>query len=282
MKLYLVNLLVLNKELIAKALERYPDIGYLITQLSRKEMPKVIDLGIKNIMVDCGAFTAHTQKIVIDKDELCDYYLSVKKTYPDVNFEFISLDVIGDKRKGWDSFDNWQYMKAKVSCIPTFHYGDDPKVLAAYAAETDYIAIGGLVTARLSNKNMFKFLNFIFNEYPNHKFHLFGINSFPVTQRYNVFSCDSLSWRSGSRFGTLITPFGSFNVSNRSKKCLTREEAESFGVVDLLASYGLNEFPFPEDFSYYILDLINIYILYDEIVTKKFSRPTKVYEAVLF
>lgn len=281
MNLYLVNLLCLNKDLVSKAIQTHPDIGYLLTFQDRKELEKVIELGIKKVMFDCGAYSAFTKGITINMDDLILYYSEIEKEYPDVEFSFIALDVIGDKRKGWDSYDNWQYMKQRINCIPTFHYGDNFDVLEAYASQTNYIAIGGLVTAKLTNREMYKFLNGIFNKYPNHKFHLFGINSFNVTQRYNVYSCDSLSWRSGSRFGTLITPFGSFNVSSRSSKCISKEEAKSNGVMEILKRYDV-EFPFPEDFNYYYLDLINIFILYDEIVNKKFSRPTNIYEIGLF
>lgn len=267
MKLYLVNLIILGKDRLKRVLDKYPDIGYLLSYLSIKDFNKIVNSGIKNIMIDSGAYSAFTQGKYIDIDKLCESYLNL--SYPsDVNVTFVSLDVIGDKEGGRESLRNWDYMTNKgIKCIPTFHMGDDWEVLDYYASKTDYIGLGGLVTKVYTSKTLNNFITQVYNRYPNHKFHLFGINNFNVTNRYKVYSCDSLSWRCGGRFGRIILPSGSGCNINKTSEM----ELKKLGVIDLLANYSI-KYPLSDDFHFSEIDLINIDILYNAIVSQKETK----------
>jgi len=191
----------------------------------------------------------------------------------------VALDIIVDDSNGWDSVENYKYMINKgVDCIPTFHYGDDWHVLEYYCWVCDYIAIGGLVSTRRTNKQLQEYLTKIFVMFPDKHFHLFGINNLFITRKFNAYSCDSLSWRSGSRFGRIVTPEKTLKIG---RNYMTKDQADMTGITKLLAEYDI-PYPFPDDFHFDQLDLVNIGVLHKEIVEEKIAKPIDSMPILLF
>ena len=155
--------------------------------------------------LDSGAFAGFTQGVEINID---DYIYFIKKNKHVLTY-YASLDSIGDAEK---TLKNMNYIESQgLNPIPTFHYGEDWKYLHYYCSKYDYIALGGMVP--ISTPNLRKWLDAIFSKYPNQKFHGFGLTNFELMQRYPWFSVDSTSWLMGSKFATVMTPFGNFNMS---------------------------------------------------------------------
>ena len=95
MKLYLVNPVFMKQEIMDRVLADCPEIGVLIPFNNRKDVDKCIEMGFKNVMLDSGAFYSFTHNKSIKIDELTDFYLMLKAKYPEVDFVFVALDVIG-------------------------------------------------------------------------------------------------------------------------------------------------------------------------------------------
>lgn len=265
MKLYIVNPSFMRQEVIDKIIGNCPGIGVLIAFNHRNDVKKIIKMGFKDIMIDSGAFYSFKKGVPINIEDLLDFYLMLKETYPQINFTFVSLDIIGGNDNGWSSYKNWQYMKDKVKCIPTFHYGDDWEILNKYVEESDYVALGGLVPIKSKPTELNNFLTKVFHTYPDHKFHLFGINSVPIIKKFNIFSADASTWVGGVKFGKLLTPWGDFCVSKNSKTRISYFDAEKYGVLKILNEHGI-EFPLPEKADLQMINYVNVHTLYNEIV----------------
>ena len=158
-----------------------------------------------DLFLDSGAFSAFTQKVVIDIQE----YIAFIKEYKDIFSVYANLDVIGDAA---GTLKNQRIMeKAGLKPLPCFHYGDDEKYLKTYMEEPDYIAFGGMVP--IANADLAKWLDHLFSKFicgkdgiPTHKIHGFGLTSVPLVLRYPWFSVDSTSWVMTSRMGSVYVP----------------------------------------------------------------------------
>lgn len=205
-KIYLAGLSTGGKEIISYVIENFPEMGGLCSYYNPKEFQILKENDFRNIMLDSGAYSAFMKKDVIDIDKYISF-IKENKEYIQLS---VNLDVIGNAEK---SKENWNYIKSKgVDCIPVYHYGSSLKYLDYYASKTDYIGIGALVAFKIKPKDLSSFLARITSKYPNHKFHIFGINSFSSMAGYGIYSCDSTTWRVGQKYCDLITRHGRFHL----------------------------------------------------------------------
>ena len=145
-------------------------------------------LGYKpEIMLDSGAYSAWNKGKGI---ALTDYikYIEDNKDYIDI---FFALDVMDDSLI---SYRYWQLMKEKgLAAIPVFHYGEDENIFKLYAAETDYIALGGTVPIRDKNA-VAEWARMLIWQYPEIKFHMLGTSCKTVIGSCDLESADSSTW----------------------------------------------------------------------------------------
>jgi hypothetical protein len=278
MLLYLAGIGSANKDFIAWLRETYPDIGALTSYITAGQYKKLQDWGFADIMVDSGAYSAWNSGTPIDIDALAEFFLGIQD---DPGTVCVGLDVIGDVNRGWDSARNWNTMRDKgVKCIPTFHAGEDWDVLDYYAERTDFIGYGGIAGQGHRWKDLVGVIEKAFVRYPHVKWHLFGINDVRVVSRFAAYSCDALTWRSGSRFGQIITTDGRWWVSPRNSRRATDAEVEAAGIGDWMRSRGL-PYPFPEDFDFKRLDRVNVRTLYESLVLHE-DKSDVTYPQTLF
>lgn len=174
--------------------------------------------------IDCGAFTAFTQGITINIDDYINYINEIID-YVDI---VASLDVIGgpqDTDTDRQTYENYLYIKQRIKypgkLLPTFHFGDDIKYLNLYLQDMDinYIAFGALVAK--NKESVINFCSYCYNTInkvrPDIHIHAFGMTSKTVLQKFPFSSADSTGWIMTAANGSIMTPWGTVNVSEKSK-----------------------------------------------------------------
>lgn len=259
MKLYLVNINDLDTALWVRA--NYPDIGALCSFVNPKIVKQSLELGF-DVLLDSGAYSVAKSGITIDIDKYIEYIKELKAQNSSV--VPVSLDVIGNAEA---SIKNWNYMKEReVDVIPTYHIGEPIEVFDYYVRETDYIGLGGLVVDSLNWRERLKFLGKVWNRHPNKKYHVFGVNDLRSVRAYPFYSCDAKSWKGGSMFSQVITPHGSYFLSDRHSQAIGRIKAKTTQLETFLHKRGI-PYPLPQDYDLRELNKLNIKTLYDEIVS---------------
>ena len=177
----------------------------------------------KIIFLDSGAFSAMTQEVTIDLVRYCRFI----KDNLDL-FEVVSvLDAIGDADQ---TYQNLKEMERRgIDTLPCYHYGEPIEVLEYYAANYDYVTIGGMVP--ISTPQLRFWLDRLWSKVltnedggPRLKVHGFGLTSAPLMARYPWYSVDSSSWVQLGGMGNIFLPeFGTIAVSEHAPQ---RKEAE--------------------------------------------------------
>lgn len=160
----------------------------------------------EKIFLDSGAFSAWSQGITIDLPGYCRFV----QEHRDVLTVASVLDVIGSAEGTWE---NQQRMeKLGVRPIPCFHFGEDPRWCDYYAANYDYMALGGFGAA--SNRgDIDKWLAMVWEKHltdgagrPKTRVHGFAITAVPLMNKYPWYSVDSSSWVQISSVGGVLHP----------------------------------------------------------------------------
>lgn len=183
---------------------------YFLTE-AKKDMKKVAkplqylhDAG-KSVFLDSGGFSAFTKGVQID---LCRYGEFIKANESDIDVA-ANLDVIGDFAA---SMKNQEALEAMgVKPLPVFHFGGNLADLRALLSSYDYIALGGLVPHARNRPKLMNWLDKCFDVIRlDAKIHGFGMTGIDILKRYPWYSCDSTSWLSGAKQGSVY----SFNNNN--------------------------------------------------------------------
>lgn len=144
------------------------------------------------VLIDSGAFTAHT----LGKNITLDNYCNWLEKLPFAPEGYFNLDVIGSPE---ESFDNYQEMLRRgFKPIPIITHGDSIEEIKEYEKETDYISLGGIV--QVVNKE--KYIN-QFTNLASSKFHLLGYTKPEGLKYFKPYSCDSSTWTASKRYGDL-------------------------------------------------------------------------------
>lgn len=177
----------------------------------------------RKIFLDSGAFSAFTQGVKIDIRAYCRY---IHQNQDIIEVASV-LDAIGDADA---TYQNQKFMEEMgIPALPCFHYGEPEAVLEFYAANYDYITIGGMVP--ISNPQLRVWLDRLWGKYltnpdgtPRLKVHGFGLTSVPLMSRYPWYSVDSSSWVQLGGMGNIFIPeYGMIAVSEFAPQ---RKEAE--------------------------------------------------------
>lgn len=146
-----------------------------------------------NIIIDSGAFTAHTKNRHIDLNEYTEYVRALKKEI--VNFNAIQLDVVFNPEKTKENFK--KQLDAGVPVCPVFTRGDDPKYFFDLLNQGHYVFVGGVQKGE-NNKGFAKFL---LERSRGKKVHYLAFTNQRFIRAYSPYSVDSSSWTRASRFG---------------------------------------------------------------------------------
>lgn len=161
-----------------------------------------------NVIVDSGAFTAHTTGKPMTVTMLADYISEFMAVHaPTVErVSFVSLDVIGDQQQTWRNFDELQRMGVPVCPVLSARAVGPHDIDRAF--EHDYIFIGGIASSgaggRVVLDPIYKRLLALAEKHGRlPKTHLLGFTRDDLL-RYPAYSCDSSSWISVLRYGDSV------------------------------------------------------------------------------
>lgn len=146
---------------------------------------------VKSFFLDSGAYSAYTQKKVINLDAYINY---IKRNKAKIDY-YANLDEIYNPEK---SKENLLKMEAEgLNPLPVYHYGEPFDIFRKMCEKYEFIALGGMVP--ISTKNLTLWLDEVFQYIcnkdgtPSKKIHGFGMTTLELLKRFPWFSIDSVS-----------------------------------------------------------------------------------------
>ncbi len=185
------------------------------------------------LFIDSGAYTAFTKGRVVDVDEYISYINSISSTL----YCFAQVDHITGKGETKEdtarlSWENFLYMRTRVSephkLVPIFHQGEDLKWLqnmleySDNIGKLDYIGFGAMVGTGVTREDKCLFFDRAFSiieksSNPDVKIHAMGMTSLSLLELYPFYSADSTSWIMQAATGSIFTPWGLIDVSDKNR-----------------------------------------------------------------
>lgn len=154
--------------------------------------------GFETMLIDSGGFVARSKGVPID----------VKKFAAYLNFNEVKLAFELDTNSVKETLANRDYLmsKTKTQIIPVFHYdrhkAKDLQVLLDLVDNFEYIAIGGVVGAHLSEYKEKLLYDRVFSRTQDKvKVHGLGTTTVRILKAYPFYSVDSTSWLAAARYG---------------------------------------------------------------------------------
>lgn len=185
------------------------------------QIPHIKDFDL--FLLDSGAFTFmnNTKKGKINWKEYIDKYIEFINKYDIKYFFELDIDVI----VGYENVKKiTKYIEEKTQkrCIPVWHKSRGLEEWKRLTKEYDYVAIGGIVTKEITQKD-YKYLPSLISiaNKNNCKVHGLGFTSKELT-RTRFYSVDSTTWLQAARFGEL-TRFNGRNMVRIRKKSKTQK-----------------------------------------------------------
>ncbi len=185
------------------------------------------------LFIDSGAYTAFTKNKVVDVDEYISYVNSISSSL----YCFAQVDHITGKGETKEdtarlSWDNFVYMRHRVKephkLVPIFHQGENLKWLKNMVeykddiGRLDYIGFGAMVGTGVTREDKCLFFDRAFSliehsSNPNVKVHAMGMTSLSLLELYPFYSADSTSWIMQAATGSIFTPWGLIDLSDKSR-----------------------------------------------------------------
>lgn len=193
----------------------------------------------EQVFLDSGAFSAWSQGVKIDLPQYCRFI----QQNADCWTAFSVLDVIGSAEGTWEN--QLAMERLGVRPLPCYHYGEDPRWCEYYAANYDYMALGGFGVA--TRKDMGAWLDWIWNKYltdgagrPKTRVHGFAVTAVPLMEAFPWYSVDSSSWVQISSMGNILDPdLGVLCLSSTSPS--RKVEGQHYDNMSALARMKLAE-----------------------------------------
>lgn len=179
-------------------------ISYAYKNLE-KILPEMLHVSKEcHLIIDSGAFTAHSTGKTIRLEEYAEWAIAFDKHWRNklTSLEFMNLDVIGDQEKSQVNLHKIESMGLRP--LPIFTYKADLSILDGLLERYEYIALGGL----FDKPNLQKWLDACFFRVMKYhkkngivrKIHLLGVTTDWILRRYPCYTSDSSSWTQGFRF----------------------------------------------------------------------------------
>lgn len=161
------------------------------------------------VFLDSGAFSMWSLGAHVDIAAYCDYikrHDDIIRKEDGVLMASV-MDAIGDAE---GTLQNQNLMESMgVRPLPCFHFGEDPKYLEHYAANYEYMTLGGMVAQETWQLKLW--LDEIWEKYLTDgsgrakvRVHGFGLTSPELMRRYPWYSVDSSSWVQQAKVGMLL------------------------------------------------------------------------------
>lgn len=173
----------------------------------------------KNFMLDSGAFTFLTShKGKVDWNEYIQNYVDfINRNDVDLFFELDIDPIVGyDKVKEIRRFLEAETGKKP---IPVWHKSRRKEDYLQMCEEYDYVALGGIVTKEITQKEYKIFPWFISEAHKRKaKIHALGFTNLKGLTQYPFDSVDSTAWVSGNRFGSVYQFNGETMIKYNKKE----------------------------------------------------------------
>lgn len=185
-----------------------------------------------DIFVDSGAYSAATSGTTIRTEDYIEWVRKWQHRLTVASAPDVIGDAVGTERETL----LMQAAGLKIPVLPVYHVGEPWPVLAKMAAESEYIALGGMVPYAKRGDFLKAWCTKAFTMIPKKtKVHGFGMTNWRTMQLFPWYSVDSSSWTSWVRYGQ-------FQLFDRGKmvdvQMTNRQQLLKQG--DLLRRYGLN------------------------------------------
>lgn len=178
-------------------------------------------------MLDSGAFSFMTGSGSADFDSYLTRYIEFIKKY-DIDL-FFELDV--DSIVGYGKVKEMRKRLERETgkrCIPVWHVSRGMNEFVSLCKEYDYIAIGGLVTKEIPQKDFMKLQKLIEIAHKcGCKVHGLGFTYLKYLPLIKFDSVDSSSWTSGRRFGSIYQFNGKSLVTYKRKDARVESYADA-------------------------------------------------------
>lgn len=179
------------------------------------------------IFGDSGAFSAFTQKVVID---VHDYAAWLHEWSPVLDV-YANLDSIGDPHRSRQNLRELE--RDGLSPLPVFHVGSPFKELESYCEEYRYVALGGMVGRTNLGPWLVKCFQ-IAARYES-RFHGFGLTRRELIEDFPFYSVDSSSWTAGVRFG--MVPLWDTSAA-KWQRAKVGDKQSVYRVSELVRAHG--------------------------------------------
>jgi len=167
----------------------------LLSFAAIKELKKLGDF--EDIFLDSGAFSNSTGADTITVSR----YTLWLELYLDANPNINTYAVLDDISDPAITQSNLEYMEAEgLKPLPVYHYGEDTEILTRLCNKYEYIAIGGIASQGLNTEKLRLLWEWIYENYPDNKFHLFGVGNVCALQVYQPYSIDTTLWVNSTKF----------------------------------------------------------------------------------
>lgn len=169
---------------------------FYITDWQIKILPQ-LDM----FLLDSGAFTFMSSVKNCDFEEYLTQYIHFINKH-DIKY-FFELDI--DSIVGYEKVKEYRKRLERETgknCIPVWHKSRGKEEFLRLCDKYDYVAIGGIVTKEITNKE-YPYFTWFINEAHKRgaKIHGLGFTQTSLLDKYHFDSVDSTSWISGGKYG---------------------------------------------------------------------------------
>ena len=191
----------------------------------------------KMFLLDSGAFTfMNSQKGKVNFDEYLTRYINFINKY-DIKY-FFELDV--DSIVGYEKVKQLRKRlenETGKKCIPVWHKSRGKEEYLKMCEEYDYVAIGGIVTKEIPQRQ-YSFFPWFINEAHkrNCKVHGLGFTSTSYFDKIRFDSVDSTTWTMSRRLGNLC-----YFDGKKMMRYSPQENGKRPRNTESLAIYSFNE-----------------------------------------
>lgn len=190
---------------------------------NKKHYPRLEKMGVKNylfsfyfldeasalaikpehdVFLDSGGFSARKYGAPIDVYKYAEYIKANGHRFKVIaNLDTASVE---------ETLQNEKILKKETGreILPVYHFSDfrdNKELLQDYLRDHDYVAIGGVASVGLKQKQVKAYLDYVFHHSRGKKLHGFGMNGKRIVERYPFYSVDSSAWLMSEKFGSTKT-----------------------------------------------------------------------------
>lgn len=193
---------------------------------------KIVIPNCKNFMLDSGAFTFFSSGQKVNWEEYIKKYATfINRNGIDLFFE-LDIDALIGYEKVLYYRSMLEYLTGKKS-IPVWHKSRGQEEFIKMCKEYSYVALGGIVTKEITQKE-YRFFPWFIKTAHEHgaKIHGLGFTNLNGLTKYHFDSVDSTAWLSGNRFGSVYQFSGKTMIKHDKKEGQRLKDQKSVALYN--------------------------------------------------